>query len=522
MSLPEPSPNPLLSDFGGLLAGTDSEVQTPTRFLQECVNFKVTPGWITRYMSGDFNPFEQSFKDKFDPSGLSAEDPAAAAAAVSQDASSVNPNRGTGQHQAAAALDQTLWNPAASVAAGFPETLAVSMADTSQPFIPGVTVAAVTAQEAAAAAATHPIGAPAAAEGLFAEMYQPAQQQFAVSPVNPALPVVASQFGGLHIPTKRQRTLSSASELPLPAAPLLAAAQPYQYPPPSIPLVPIAQTQPAALNIPVAMPHLSIPMHMGDVEQSVQPAQLHGQPYYPSAQQQPQLDQHMQQHQQHQQQQQQHQLSVTGSSVGESSERRESPSTQRSSAKKSTAASNGSSKRRSSSGSNSTGSARASSSVNASHGHNDRHGDDDNEMETDEKSGSPTGGSRSTKRKSAPTEDEQDEKRKRFLERNRVAASKCRMKKKQWLQDLETKSAEIGQSNRQLQNIVTQLKEEVMVLKSQLLLHRNCTCNVIQQYISTSPQFSQQLQNSSSEFSHQHNAQQPQHLQAHPRGPPPP
>ncbi|KAJ3171022.1 hypothetical protein HDU88_008056 [Geranomyces variabilis] len=518
MSLPVPSPNPLLSDFGGLLAGTESEVQTPTRFLQECVNFKVTPGWITRYMSGDFNPFEQSFKDKFDPSGLSAEDPAAAAAAVaaaaaavSQGASSVPSNQG--QHPAAA-LDQTLWNPSASVAVvGFPESSAVPMGDTSQPFIPGVTVpAAVTAQEAA----IHPIGAPVAAEGLFAEIYQPAAQQFAVSPVNPALPVVGgSQFGGLHIPTKRQRTLSSAGEppLPLPAAPLLAA-QPYQYPPPSIPQIPMPQPQqqPNALNMPVTMPHMGMPMHMGGVEQSIQPAQLHGQPYYQSGQHQ--LDQHMQQ------QQQQHQLPVSAPSIS-GSEQKESPSTQRSSAKKSTAASNASSKRRSSSGSNSTSSARASSSANAAYGQDDRQGDDDNGME-DEKSGSPTGGSRGTKRKSAPTEDEQDEKRKRFLERNRVAASKCRMKKKQWLQDLETKSAEIGQSNRQLQSIVTQLKEEVMVLKNQLLLHRNCTCNVIQQYISTSPQFSQQLQNSSSESSHQHHVQQPQHLQAHPRGPPPP
>ncbi|KAI8585163.1 hypothetical protein BDZ88DRAFT_433786 [Geranomyces variabilis] len=507
MSLPVPSPNPLLSDFGGLLAGTDSEVQTPTRFLQECVNFKVTPGWITRYMSGDFNPFEQSFKDKFDPSGLSVEDPAAAAS-VSQGASSVPSNQGTVQHQAhpAAALDQTLWNPSASVAVGFPESSAVPMGDTSQPFIPGVIVPAVTAQEAA----THPIGAPAAAEGLFAEIYQPAQQ-FAVSPVNPALPVGGSQFGGLHIPTKRQRTLSSAGEPPLPAVPLLAA-QPYQYPPPSIPQIPMPQQQqpPNALSMPVTIPHMGMPMHMGGVEQSIQPAQLHGQPYYQSGQHQ--LDQHMQQ----QQQQPVSAPSISGS------ERKESPSTQRSSAKKSTAASNASSKRRSSSGSNSTSSARASPSANAAHGQDDRQGDDDNEMEGDEKSGSPTGGSRSTKRKSAPTEDEQDEKRKRFLERNRVAASKCRMKKKQWLQDLETKSAEIGQSNRQLQSIVTQLKEEVMVLKSQLLLHRNCTCNVIQQYISTSPQFSQQLQNSSSDSSHQHHAQQPQHLQAHPRGPPPP
>ncbi|KND01298.1 uncharacterized protein SPPG_03108 [Spizellomyces punctatus DAOM BR117] len=103
---------------------------------------------------------------------------------------------------------------------------------------------------------------------------------------------------------------------------------------------------------------------------------------------------------------------------------------------------------------------------------------------------------RNGKRKGGPpTEEEQDEKRKRFLERNRLAASKCRMKKKQWLQDLENRSTDASAKNRQLQMIVTQLKEEVMMLKNQLLLHRNCSCNVIQQYISTSSQFTAHLHN---------------------------
>ncbi|KAJ3031508.1 hypothetical protein HDV00_008259 [Rhizophlyctis rosea] len=88
---------------------------------------------------------------------------------------------------------------------------------------------------------------------------------------------------------------------------------------------------------------------------------------------------------------------------------------------------------------------------------------------------------------------DEEEKRKKFLERNRLAASKCRQKKKAWMQELERRSSEISAKNRHLQMVVHGLKEEILVLKNQLLLHRNCECNVIQQYISSSSQFAQQV-----------------------------
>ncbi|KAJ3086873.1 hypothetical protein HK102_012295 [Quaeritorhiza haematococci] len=99
---------------------------------------------------------------------------------------------------------------------------------------------------------------------------------------------------------------------------------------------------------------------------------------------------------------------------------------------------------------------------------------------------------RGTKRKAgggkdADTEEDMDDKRRKFLERNRLAASKCRQKKKQWVEELQRQSTEISAKNRQLQLLVSQLKEEVIVLKNQLLLHRNCQCNVIQAY--TASQF---------------------------------
>ncbi|KAI8824811.1 uncharacterized protein EV422DRAFT_234246 [Fimicolochytrium jonesii] len=108
----------------------------------------------------------------------------------------------------------------------------------------------------------------------------------------------------------------------------------------------------------------------------------------------------------------------------------------------------------------------------------------DSESDGEGGSKSPTSG----KRKHPPTEAERAAKRKRFLERNRVAASKCRMKKKEWLKELETKSATLSKENERLVSCVKDLKEEVLLLKSQLLLHRACDCNVIQQYIQTSSQ----------------------------------
>ncbi|PGH06567.1 hypothetical protein AJ79_06506 [Helicocarpus griseus UAMH5409] len=67
-----------------------------------------------------------------------------------------------------------------------------------------------------------------------------------------------------------------------------------------------------------------------------------------------------------------------------------------------------------------------------------------------------------------------EEKRKNFLERNRVAALKCRQRKKQWLQSLQTKVEYYSNENDALSSTVTQLREEIVNLKTLLLAHKDC------------------------------------------------
>ncbi|PFH57789.1 hypothetical protein XA68_14577 [Ophiocordyceps unilateralis] len=67
-----------------------------------------------------------------------------------------------------------------------------------------------------------------------------------------------------------------------------------------------------------------------------------------------------------------------------------------------------------------------------------------------------------------------EEKRKNFLERNRVAALKCRQRKKQWLANLQNKVELFSSENDALTAQITQLREEVVNLKTLLLAHKDC------------------------------------------------
>ncbi|TVY34982.1 Transcription factor [Lachnellula subtilissima] len=67
-----------------------------------------------------------------------------------------------------------------------------------------------------------------------------------------------------------------------------------------------------------------------------------------------------------------------------------------------------------------------------------------------------------------------DEKRKNFLERNRVAALKCRQRKKQWLANLQSKVELFSQENDQLSQQISGLREEVVNLKTILMAHKDC------------------------------------------------
>lgn len=73
-----------------------------------------------------------------------------------------------------------------------------------------------------------------------------------------------------------------------------------------------------------------------------------------------------------------------------------------------------------------------------------------------------------------------EEKRKNFLERNRVAALKCRQRKKQWLQNLQSKVELFAAENDTLTATVTQLREEIVNLKTVLLAHKECPVSISQ------------------------------------------
>ncbi|KAJ8403346.1 hypothetical protein AAFF_G00351180 [Aldrovandia affinis] len=83
------------------------------------------------------------------------------------------------------------------------------------------------------------------------------------------------------------------------------------------------------------------------------------------------------------------------------------------------------------------------------------------------------------RRRRAMSEDP-DEKRRKFLERNRAAASRCRQKRKVWVQSLEKKAEDLNSMNGQLQSEVTLLRNEVAQLKQLLLAHKDCPVTALQ------------------------------------------
>ncbi|KAK3551309.1 hypothetical protein QTP70_013927, partial [Hemibagrus guttatus] len=90
-------------------------------------------------------------------------------------------------------------------------------------------------------------------------------------------------------------------------------------------------------------------------------------------------------------------------------------------------------------------------------------------------SGPPSGG-----RRRRVVDEDPDERRRKFLERNRAAATRCRQKRKVWVMSLEKKAEELTQTNMQLQNEVSMLKNEVTQLKQLLLTHKDCPITAMQ------------------------------------------
>ncbi|GAN03997.1 hypothetical protein MAM1_0053c03453 [Mucor ambiguus] len=80
-------------------------------------------------------------------------------------------------------------------------------------------------------------------------------------------------------------------------------------------------------------------------------------------------------------------------------------------------------------------------------------------------------------KKSSVEQPEDEEKRKNFLERNRIAALKCRQRKKQWLQNLQTKVEYLAADNEQFHMQANALRDEVIRLKTLLMIHKDCPVN---------------------------------------------
>lgn len=100
---------------------------------------------------------------------------------------------------------------------------------------------------------------------------------------------------------------------------------------------------------------------------------------------------------------------------------------------------------------------------------------------------------RSKKNKSADSNEEVD-KRSKFLERNRVAASKCRQKKKEYNCQLEQKAKFYERDNALLKMQLEKYQTEKINLMTAMALHtpNECSCHQIHQHLASfKAQFSQ-------------------------------
>lgn len=76
-----------------------------------------------------------------------------------------------------------------------------------------------------------------------------------------------------------------------------------------------------------------------------------------------------------------------------------------------------------------------------------------------------------------------DPRRRRILERNRIAATKCRLRKRDEASALASREQAMEDQNRYLSSCFDSLTAEIYHLKTQLLRHTDCGCVLIQKYI---------------------------------------
>ena len=73
--------------------------------------------------------------------------------------------------------------------------------------------------------------------------------------------------------------------------------------------------------------------------------------------------------------------------------------------------------------------------------------------------------------------------RSKFLERNRVAASKCRQKKKHWIENLEVKARELHADNNTMRLVIDSYRNEIEHLRGELAKHGHCGCSTVQDWM---------------------------------------
>ncbi|OAG02473.1 uncharacterized protein CC84DRAFT_1099221 [Paraphaeosphaeria sporulosa] len=73
--------------------------------------------------------------------------------------------------------------------------------------------------------------------------------------------------------------------------------------------------------------------------------------------------------------------------------------------------------------------------------------------------------------------------RQSHLEKNRVAAHKCRQRKKEYINGLEARAREFSSKNKALKENVAMLREEVLSLKNEVLRHAGCGFWAVDEYL---------------------------------------
>jgi hypothetical protein len=73
--------------------------------------------------------------------------------------------------------------------------------------------------------------------------------------------------------------------------------------------------------------------------------------------------------------------------------------------------------------------------------------------------------------------------RQSHLEKNRVAAHKCRQRKKEYINGLEGRAREFSSKNKALKENVAMLREEVLGLKNEVLRHAGCDFWAVDEYL---------------------------------------